>query len=339
MAHSARGQLGRLIYDGLMGRTLKQLFAQLAKRFEAAGQTLSFEAFMSWVDGVRFPANRARQELLAEVVGGACGAAIRKLPSPAFRGWRRRIMKETEGHMPHHNATRSSGQQRLFPHISVKGEDGRTHQRPVIICTECGTREVVIRNGTAEAAELFAKKGWEVGKNEQHDYCPMCVRARDKPAKVIKMEDHVKKTETPAEPFAPETMSKEEGRILSRMIDDHWDAVTIRYAPGWSDTKMAEHAGKPVECVRFIRERDFGGTGDDPDMVAFVEGQVKANIELEALKAMMGELESAISSLGSGYEHAQRTLDKYRDAHNALHNKVKRLSEIAEKMPPFKAAS
>lgn len=331
---SARQELSRLIQGGRAGRSLKQLFQQLVAAFHKAGQELSAETFYQWTSGSRFPANRLRQELLAEVIGGPCGEAIKRLPSPAFRGWRRRIMRETEMTMGAHAQTgRDFRKKRQFPTLSVRGEDGRTHIRPMIECVTCHARETAVRNGSVEDDELFRKKGWEVGKSSTFDVCPMCVKARGQKGTVVKMEDHVKKNGEAAP--SPE-MSKEDGRIISRLIEDRWDEAGGCYKPGWSDAKLAEEVGRPVEWIRQRRELDFGGTGEDPGIVDFLKAQVALSTDLAGLRSEMDQLAGSVSELASAHLKVQRQLEKYRDGHNALATKATRLQEVAGKLtPPF----
>jgi len=349
VAIETRRQLSRLIYDGLAGRTLATLFRQLAQGFADAGETLAYETFVAWLSASSFPANRKRQTLLGNAVGGACGEAIKKLPSPAFRGWRRKIMSETEAKKmtTHAQSRREYSRTRQFPTISHKGEDGRTHLRPVIECSACHTRESVVRQSTTHDTDLFEKKGWEVGKNHAHDLCPMCIKERDR-AKVVKMEDHVKKngedmakvadrlTEVRHVPAAMLEMSKEDGRIISRLIEDRWDEQGGCYKPGWSDAKLAEEVKRPVEWIKARRELDFGGTGEDPGIVDFLKAQVALSSELAGLRSEMDLLAGSVSELSSAHQKVQRQLEKYRDGHNALAGKAQRLQEVASKLtPPF----
>lgn len=333
----ARDALKRLINAGLNGRSLPELFRQMAAAFEAAGEVLAESTFYRWVAGDSFPANRKRQRLVAEVIGGSSGIAIAGLRGPAFRGYRRRIMRETEEHMTTHaSGAREFRKTRQFPTLSVRGEDGRTHLRPLIQCAICHTRETAVRNGSLNDDELFVKKGWEVGKSNAFDYCPGCIREREAKKKVVKMEDHVKNNGTAT---APGVMSKEEGRILSRLIEDRWDEAAVRYRPGWSDAKLAAEVGKPVAWVKERRELDFGGTGEDPGVVDFIAEQVKLDTEMQGLRSLMEELAGSVSELGSQHDKVQRLLEKYRDGHNALATKAQRLTEVAKGLHgPFRAA-
>jgi len=328
-AREQRSELKRLIAEGLMGRSPQQLFYELREAFKRNGDNLSATCFWTWIEGTAFPATRKRQLILADVVGGWAGKAIKQLPAPAFRGWRQRVMRE-EMHMG--KATRSgSMHSRLFPHISVADGDGRRHMHPQITCAECGTQFDWPRNNSTEAEEVFRSKGWEVGKHAGHDFCPECIAKRKK---VVKMSDHVKQQQ-PAEPV----MSKEDGRILSRLIEDHWDEQMVRYQPGWSDTKIAEDSGKPVAWVKARRELDFGGVGEDPGIVEFLAQQLEIGTEMQVLGTQFEELSSSVSELTGQHAKVARMLEKYRDTHNALAGKVSRLKEAADKLGPFKASA
>lgn len=332
-----RRELSRLILDGLMGRTLKQLYQQMRDAFLLAGESVSLSAFDSWVGGLKFPANRHRQLLIAQVVGGACGEAISKLPGPAFRGYRRRVMKEDEGmgHGMKHGQHRGRWVAREFPTTAEKGEDGVLRYVPTIICAGCGARDYQRgRKGKMDDADLFRVRGWEVGESAAHDFCPSCVKARKV---VVKMEDHVKKYEATANGTASKTEEDErkDARILSRLIEDHWDEGGARYLPGYSDMRLAQEVSRPVEWVKAIRERDFGGVGEDPQLTDFLAATISITEELAGLHGHMEGLAASVSELTSQHDKVQRLLEKYRDGHNALAAKTKRLSEVADHMRPF----
>jgi hypothetical protein len=333
-AVDVRKQLSRLILDGLMGRSLKQLAQQLRVAFHAAGEELSQGAIDSWVGGVTFPATKKRQDLIAVVVGGPCGDAIAKLPGPAFRGYRRRVAAEetTMKDNTYGGSHRGRWATRKFENISTMDEDGIRRTHPVIRCAACDRFELHRgRKGKLEDADLFRAKGWETGDSASRDFCPNCVSAR----KVVKMEDHKKPAPAPAVATTVEGISKEDGRILSRLIEDHWDDVHCRYMPTWSDLRLAEDCGKPIEHVRMIRERDFGGVGEDPLLTDFVAATVSITGDLDLLRADMEGLAASVSTLTSQADKSRALLDKYRDSHNALAAKVKHLKDTADQLRPF----
>lgn len=147
------------------------------------------------------------------------------------------------------------------------------------------------------------------------------------------MEDHIKKTEVQAD--APVTMSREDGRLISRMIEDHWSESHARYQPGWSDAKLAADIGKPQAWVKEIRERDFGGVGEDPGVIEFIAQQVEVAGELDGLRKSLDELAMSTADLSAMHTRTTSMFEKYRDRHNVLSEKVKRLGEVAKALDPF----
>lgn len=108
-----------------------------------------------------------------------------------------------------------------------------------------------------------------------------------------------------------------------------------RYMPTWSDQRLATDCGKPVEHVRMIRERDFGGVGEDPLLSDFLAATVSITGDLDLLRADMDGLASSVSGLTQQADKSRAALDKYRDAHNALAAKVKHLRDAADQLRPF----
>jgi hypothetical protein len=78
MSNDPRKEVSRLIFDGLMGRTVMQLFHELEKRFAERSEMISDSTFYRWLAGESFPASLHRKKILAEVLGGPCGEAILK---------------------------------------------------------------------------------------------------------------------------------------------------------------------------------------------------------------------------------------------------------------------
>lgn len=356
----SRSELSRLILDGLMGRTQAQLWKQLQKALAEHGDKVSWQTFSHWITGTTFPATWERQIILADVVGGPCGEAIAKLQAPPFRGYRKRAMEQKE--MTRMFKPHSGRDARQFPLVTRIDEGGKTTKQARIACTRCGRTYHHLRRNALESEDYFRNKGWEVGNSSSHDYCDLCVAARKV---VVKMEDHVKNNveqlnraplaseadalhskgvsavvENAAETMkAREVMTREDGRLISRLIEDHWDETMKRYHPGWSDVKLAQEVGKPIDWVSLIRERDFGGVGEDPALVQLVQEVIAIRGEGEALQRLLAGLESASAEYTAHYNTVKSLLVKYKDAHLVLQNKVNRLSEVADKLPrPFKAA-
>lgn len=143
---NVRAELARLIKAGLHGRSLNELRLQLVAYFKATGLPLAKNTFYQWVDGVAFPANKRRQDALGLVVGGAAGEAIRKLPGPAFRGWRRRVMKEND-EVDKHSGAVGKGMRR-FPVVNRPDGSGRSCWQARIVCATPGCGFVYHHSGT-----------------------------------------------------------------------------------------------------------------------------------------------------------------------------------------------
>lgn len=212
--------------------------------------------------------------------------------------------------------------ERDFPMVPMLDGDGRTLKGFRITCAECGATEQRLRSN-AYPGELFAKVGWEVGNNERHDRCPACVKG-----KVIHMAEH-KKPEPATERT---TMSREDARLLSRTIEDHWDEVNGCYQMGWSDTKLADDAGVPIDWVKAIRERDFGGTGEDPTLVAFVAAQVEVKREAQALVSALQLATAKLEESTMWHTELARKMEGYRNTARRLVERTEGLEEIAHKI-------
>jgi hypothetical protein len=332
--NEVRKELARLMLDGLAGRSIEGLWHQLRRRFAKDGHSLSWRTFEQWLAGETFPANGFRQDMLAEVVGGACGDAIRALPAPSFRGWRTRIMREKE-------MDRTT---RMFPLVARPDEGGKVTKQAEIKCVGCGRTYHHLRRGEVDSDAYFKRKGWEVGNNAAHDFCPECVANR----KVVKMSDHAKPPPGPV-PVANGTangtervLGREDGRLLSRAIEDHWDDAVKRYRPGWSDVRVGEDQGVPIDWVKTIRERDFGGVGEDPGLEKFIAATVEIKAEMAELHSFADALASSVSAFETTHqEHSQRLstmMEKYREGHNKLTAKVHKLTEVAGTLRPFDKA-
>jgi hypothetical protein len=219
-------------------------------------------------------------------------------------------------------------QLREFPTVRRPDGSGRLTFQAQIICVGCGRTFHHLKRGMIESADYFKRKGWEVGNNADHDRCPDCADAK---GKVVKMADH-KKPEPVAEEAQQRTLTREDGRLLSRAIEDHWDDAHKVYRTGWSDVKLATSMGAPVDWVKAIRERDFGGTGEDPGLMAFLAEQVSIRMDLRDLH---GQLEASTllhNGLLEELADLGRKIEAYRKSHGRLFDKVTRLDEQAQKL-------
>lgn len=223
---------------------------------------------------------------------------------------------------------------RVFDFIKVI-DDGRPSSGLQIVCAECGETSLFKQAGERRrpptaASQYFRNHGWAVAKTRSGDLCPACIEAK---RKVVKMSDHKR----PEQPEQQRSMSRDDGRVLSRAIEDHWDETGVCYQPGWSDVRMAEEMGTPLEWVKAIRERDFGGVGEDPGLLAFMAEQASIRVALTDLTSQLEQTTKALAASAAWAREAlarmdedERKLDGYRKAHNRLFERVTKLGEAAD---------
>jgi hypothetical protein len=239
---------------------------------------------------------------------------------------------KNEGHTGHGWKRR-----RAFLLFSRPDESGRMVKQARITCATCGASYHHLRRGTMDSAEYFTRRGWEVGNNEKHDRCPACIE--NAKGKVVNMADH-KKAESAAPAEGERTMTRDEGRILSRTIEDHWDEAGGCYQIGWSDTKLAADNGVPAEWVKAIRERDFGGTGEDPTFALFVAQQLEVKREMSALSTALAMTSQKLEESTMWTTELARKMDGYRNTARRIIDRVEALEKIADRIetvPPRKA--
>jgi hypothetical protein len=324
-----REQLAQLIRMGLRGRIYERIVAEMNKRLIAAGHPpLTVSAFKQWACGLTFPSTKIRQEILGEVIGGESGEAIRRLKAPPFRYWRAGYRKSEENMSIGHNQSK-----RVFPTVREAHGDDRLVAQAVIVCAQCGARETRVRTGTENDEDAFRKKGWTVHRrNPAGDYCPSC-STKEQPMKEDKPQLKVVPVEAAATVPAEVTireMSKVDGRLISREVEDHWDMAAERYQPGWGDTALAEHLGVPVEWVREIRERDFGGVGEDMALQEAIARQVRITEGLSAYDADMAVLKKKFADHQAVIVEIRIDIDKLDSKRVSLRQEEHTLSRALE---------
>ena len=313
-----RTKLGKLILDGCRGRTLEQLWWEVSRRFVDAGLTITRDTFIDWATGISFPANQMRQNLLGDAVGGAYGGAIKALQAPPFRGFRRRVMKEPD--MKTH---------REFPLVMRVDEAGLLVKQAQISCAACPIKHHHLRRGSLESDDYFRRRGWDVGHNATHDFCPECAAAAKR--KVVKMSDHKKPEPPVAAPDQPPVGA--DRRLVSHTIEAHWDEPNACYRVGWSDAKVQEDLGVPIAWVKQVREVDFpGSSGDDPTIAQFIAEQITVKAEMNELRKIFDELTTSVANIN-------KLMVNYKDKYAKLHERTMHHSELAEKLKtPFHKA-
>jgi hypothetical protein len=315
-----RAELKRLLKLARVDRIPGHLWLDVQRVFNFANESLSWKTYINWREGRSFPATQRRQDLLGTAVGGKLGQAIKNLPSPSFRGWRNAIIREKK-------AMSLNTKKRSFKVVSRPDESGKPVWQAEIICAECGFTFHHSRRGSLDDDVYFRNRGWEVGRTEGNDYCPECLGKR----KVVHMSDHTKKPEA-----VKTEMSREDGRLIFKAIESRWDDNRERYQSGWSDAKIAEKEGVSVEWVKIIRERDYGGAGEDPELVDFIAEQVTLKKESDDLHKHFQELVTSAANIRQELDKHDRLAESYRDKMTKLASKVHSLTEVATKLkPPF----
>lgn len=317
---------------------LEPVFAQTKRRmrgnnlrnyvlhfFAERGEPISRSTLGFWIKGNFFPVPVC-QSILAEALGSEIGGKLMALKGSgiAYAAPPRGKPKEEVMARP----------KRIYPVHREVGEDGKLRAPFRITCAKCGEVEDFSRTGKMEPDEYFRSKGWETDHHEDRDRCPTCVGLRKPKLVASSVEQAV-----PA-PVEAREMSKEDGRLVFKAIEAHWnDHKDVNaYLPGWSDGKLAEAEGVPVDWIRTIRERDFGGSGDDPAITRYIAEHLALEKQFGMVTAGMQELSASVAiysrELAAAKQKIEAELGRYRDRHNMLAERVKKLGETARGLQP-----
>ena len=235
---------------------------------------------------------------------------------------------------------------RAFPVARVTDGDGKSAFGARITCGECGDYSDHPGRGDIDNEVYFERHGWFVGKNEKRDRCPRCRRkaVRNSPAKVVshqsdapnfaypKVEDMTEAKQAQPSREVSREMSREDGRLLSRAIEDHWEDTSACYKLGWSDQRIAADMSVSVDWVKTIRERDFGGSGDEPGLAAFIAEQVVIKREIGELSTLLNMNEKDLQS-GTMFQHElARKMEGYRNGHRRLLERIEKMDGIAAEL-------
>lgn len=162
-----------------------------------------------------------------------------------------------------------------------------------ITCRSCGVQKALtmssfraLPNDVIE--RKFGEMGWDIGANENRDFCPACNNRR-KQKVTLKV---VPEKTPPAEDLQqsqPREMGRDDRRLIFAKLDEVYLDERRGYEVGWSDHKVASDLGVPRKWVEVIRAENFGLIGTNEDMSRFLnEAQellAVARKELEAARA------------------------------------------------------
>ena len=171
---------------------------------------------------------------------------------------------------------------------AVEGSPRRFRVRH-LTCSEptCQREEEINDTGERQlppyvVRKKFMQKGWEIGKDREHDRCPTCVAnarvARRKPReeKVVKIDANanIPLTERAVnlgagqlpEKMPPRTMDTDDRRIIFAAIDECWAGKEEGYKTPWTDQKVASELSVPVAWVAEVRGQFFGEARDNSEI-------------------------------------------------------------------------
>jgi hypothetical protein len=195
----------------------------------------------------------------------------------------------------------------------------------------CGFEaEVIDRTRTGMAPDVveknFKRKGWEVGVNEKHDFCPACVEQRrlERRARRAPQATALKLVSTQGESMpqvavtvdAPRKMGFDDRRIILAKLQDVYLNETSGYQSPWTDAKVATDLGVPQAWVEELREQNFGPAADNQEIRAMLD-RVEINAkeaknllhEAKAVRAEGAALVERINSLNARAVDIGKNLD------------------------------
>lgn len=152
--------------------------------------------------------------------------------------------------------------------------------------------------------QQFERKGWEIGKNEKHDFCPKCVEARKverrlRRIKPISINGHEKaiapqegavmvNTNTfqpPVSQAAVPEISRSDKRVIFAKLEEVYADETSGYKTPWTDAAVAKDLGVPVAWVVLVREDSFGPANDNGEIRDMFERMKAYSAEAQAVLA------------------------------------------------------
>lgn len=207
---------------------------------------------------------------------------------------------------------------------AVEGSPRRNRMR-FLKCSDpiCAREEEITDNGRTElptevVRKKFRQRGWEVGKDRTRDVCPVCienVRVARRQSKEAKLKvvypgpsDELSKVsqeavgkvqafKASAAPEPPETMSRDERRIVFAKIEEHWAGENEGYTAPWTDQKIASDLGVPVGWVAEVRSDFFGEVRDNSEIRELLGRATQAAIEASQKVAAGAQLLKEAQSL------------------------------------------
>lgn len=193
-------------------------------------------------------------------------------------------------------------------------------------------------------AKHFRLKGWEMSDREGRDRCPTCIHAealerRAKRLRLVEAKAKVAAPEEalslaaetvevmkepplaePAEKAQPETVvrtqTRDDRRIIFTTINDVYLDADRGYKPGWSDKRVADHLGIPLQWAKDIRDEMFGPEGENAEV----------RLLLEQVEALRDEAQRDMDQMVTLVTNATRRMDELSHRLNMLSAQATRLT-------------
>lgn len=214
--------------------------------------------------------------------------------------------------------------ERDFPWIRIRinGTPVGAHR---LACATCGFQGDVLDNNvkplpSSVIEKKFRQKGWEVGKNEKHDYCPNCVakmvaarRAKRRQQGIMSTPPSATVTTLPiasAQPLQdiamtnapqPAPMTRDDKRIINIKLHEVYISETEGYATPWTDKTVAESLGVPVAWVAEVRDELYGPAQDNSEIRELLEKVRRvhhdAAAKLDAASTMIADAKAILAKI------------------------------------------
>ena len=222
-----------------------------------------------------------------------------------------------------------------FPirHHAFEGSSQRLRVR-FLKCSDpvCGREDEITDNGnialpTDVVKRKFRQKGWDVGKNREHDICPVCVEnqrlARRKPKEEPVLKPPGDNGPPPqmmvgSGPIEPRKMDTDDRRIIFAAIDERWASKEAGYNAPWTDHAVATYLEMPLAWVVEVRSQFFGEVRDNQEIRDLLERANKAIAEAEKQVAAALQLQKDTSSMITRVNAMNATLAELRKSVEGL---------------------
>ena len=245
-----------------------------------------------------------------------------------------------------HNAHPSS--ERRFDRHIIRIDGKPIGARKLICATPSCGQEGEIPDRTTDGLppkvieRRFVQKGWEVGKNAKHDFCPSCVEARTIERRQRRNSNKIKSfaaidnvfpmtpRETPPQPNlgeevqatateSPREMSRAERRIIQTKLEDVYQDEDHGYKPGWSDAAVARDLNVPVGWVAEERDRSFGPVKDNEEVRDMLDRVATKTAEAHALIEDVKKFRTELADVTKrGNELLAKAMDLGKDLHGLM---------------------